>query len=87
MVSPASSADRSGFGVAGRAAGLFVGDNVRRQELIVTGHDGYARFEVADGSTFEVFPDSKVVFHDNPTPTTRICSTSSLAALRYLSST
>jgi hypothetical protein len=48
---------------------LFVGDNVRRQELIVTGHDGYARFEVADGSTFEVFPDSKVVFHDNPTPT------------------
>jgi len=48
---------------------LFVGDDVKHQELIVTGHDGYARFEVADGSTFEVFPDSKVVFHDNPTPT------------------
>lgn len=48
---------------------LFVGNEVKRQEWIVTGHDGYARFEVADGSTFEVFPDSKVVFHDNPTPT------------------
>jgi hypothetical protein len=48
---------------------LFVGDFVKRQERIVTGHDGYARFEVADGSIFEVFPDSNVVFHDNPTPT------------------
>jgi len=48
---------------------LFVGNDVKHQELIVTGHDGYARFEVSDGSTFEVFPDSKVVFHDNPTPT------------------
>ncbi len=48
---------------------LFVGDSVKHQDLIVTGRDGYARFEVADGSTFEVFPNSQVVFHNNPTPT------------------
>jgi len=53
----------------GAPQALFVGDDVKHQEIIVTGHDGYARFEVSDGSTFEVFPDSKVVFHDNPTPT------------------
>jgi hypothetical protein len=55
--------------VRGLSQALFVGDNVKHQELIVTGHDGYARFQVSDGSTFEVFPDSKVIFHDNPTPT------------------
>ena len=53
----------------GTLQALFVGNDVKHQEIIVTGHDGYARFEVCDGSTFEVFPDSKVVFHDNPTPT------------------
>jgi hypothetical protein len=53
----------------GTPQALFVGNDVKHQEIIVTGHDGYARFEVCDGSTFEVFPDSKVVFHDNPTPT------------------
>jgi hypothetical protein len=53
----------------GTLQALFVGNDVRRQEMIVTGHEGYAKFEVCDGSTFEVFPDSKVVFHDNPTPT------------------
>jgi hypothetical protein len=48
---------------------LFVGNDIKHQEMIVTGHDGYGKFQVCDGSTFEVFPDSKVVFHDNPTPT------------------
>jgi len=32
--------------------------------LIVTGADGYAKFQVADGSTFEVFPDSQVMFRN-----------------------
>jgi hypothetical protein len=48
---------------------LFVGNDIKQQEEIVTGHDGYAKFEVSDGSTFEVFSDSRVVFHDNPTVT------------------
>ena len=42
---------------------LNVGDSIRLQQLIVSGPDGYARFQVAsDGSTFEVFPNSRVVF-------------------------
>jgi hypothetical protein len=45
---------------------LSVGDAVKAQQLIVTGPDGYARFEVSDGSTFEVFPNSKVVFRETP---------------------
>lgn len=35
---------------------------VSQQQVIKTGHDGYAKFEVSDGSTFEVFPDSEVTF-------------------------
>lgn len=53
----------------GTAVALFVGSDIKRQEMIITGHDGYARFEVSDGSWFEVYADSKVVFHDNPTQT------------------
>src|SRR5436309_2153482 len=45
---------------------LSAGDAVKAQQLIVTGPDGYARFEVSDGSTFEVFPNSKVVFRETP---------------------
>ena len=45
---------------------LSVGDTVKAQQLIVTGPDGYARFEVSDGSTFEVFPNAKVVFRETP---------------------
>jgi len=41
---------------------LFNGNQVSAGQLIVTGADGYAKFQVADGSTFEVFPDSQVVF-------------------------
>jgi hypothetical protein len=46
---------------------LFKDDTVKRQQTIVTGPDGYARFEVSDGSTFEVFPNSKVVFREHLT--------------------
>ena len=41
---------------------LFNGNQVSPGQLIVTGPDGYAKFQVADGSTFEVFPDSQVTF-------------------------
>lgn len=43
---------------------LSVGNVVKPQQLIVTGADGYARFQVADGSTFEVFQNSKVIFRE-----------------------
>jgi hypothetical protein len=45
---------------------LSIGDKVKTQQLVVTGPDGFARFEVSDGSTFEVFPNSKVVFRETP---------------------
>jgi hypothetical protein len=44
---------------------LNQGDGVQAQQTIVTGQDGYARFQLEDKSTFEVFGNSKVVFHDN----------------------
>jgi hypothetical protein len=42
---------------------LNVGNVVQPQQIIFTGQDGYAKFELADGSTFEIFQNSKVVFH------------------------
>jgi ferric-dicitrate binding protein FerR (iron transport regulator) len=45
---------------------LNVGDTISPQQLIVTGPDGSATFQVADGSTFEVFPNSKAVFRETP---------------------
>lgn len=44
---------------------LSVGDTVACQQIIVTGPDGHATFQVSDGSTFEVFPNSHVVFRKN----------------------
>ena len=35
---------------------------VAHQQVIKTGPDGYAKFQVSDGSTFEVFPNSEVTF-------------------------
>lgn len=46
---------------------LSVNDTVRPQQVIVTGPDGFASFQVSDGSTFEVFPNSRVTFRTNPT--------------------
>ena len=37
-----------------------------REQVIVSGPDGHAVFQVSDGSTFEVFPNSHVVFRKNP---------------------
>jgi len=41
------------------------GPAVKPQQVIVTGPDGYARFQVSDGSTFEVFNNARVVFRPN----------------------
>jgi hypothetical protein len=46
--------------------GLNVGDLVQTQQVILTGPDGYAKFETSDGSTFEVYPSSNVIFRKNP---------------------
>jgi hypothetical protein len=45
---------------------LSVGDSVQVRELILTGPDGHALFQVSDGSTFEVYPNARVVFRKNP---------------------
>jgi len=45
---------------------LNVGDQVLVKQVIVSGPDGHALFQVSDGSTFEVFPDSNVIFRQNP---------------------
>jgi hypothetical protein len=45
---------------------LFEGNTVRPQQIVKTGSDGYVRFQVSDGSTFEVFPNSQVIFRANP---------------------
>lgn len=44
---------------------LQEGDKVQAKELIVTGPDGQATFQVSDGSTFIVYPNSRVVFRKN----------------------
>ncbi len=50
-------ADRAGFRNTIAPCGI-----VRQQQVIKTGPDGYAKFQVSDGSTFEVFPNSEVTF-------------------------
>jgi hypothetical protein len=49
----------------GTAWALNSGDTVKPQQLIVTGADGWGVFQIADGSKFEVYPNSKVVFRAN----------------------
>lgn len=44
---------------------LTDGGAVQVQQMIVTGPDGHATFQVSDGSTFEVFPNSHLVFRKN----------------------
>lgn len=45
---------------------LEVGDHVLPRQIIVTGPDGFARFQLSDGSTFEVYPNSRATFRGNP---------------------
>jgi hypothetical protein len=44
---------------------LEVGDSVQVKQLIMSGADGHAVFRISDGSTFEVFPNSQVVFRSS----------------------
>jgi hypothetical protein len=44
---------------------LNTGDIVKPQQVIVTGPDGWGLFSVADGSKFEVYANSRVVFRAN----------------------
>jgi hypothetical protein len=45
---------------------LQLGGQVQVRQVIVTGSDGFAVFQVSDGSTFEVYPNSRVTFRANP---------------------
>jgi hypothetical protein len=45
---------------------LNIGDLVQTQQVILTGPDGYAKFQTSDGSTFEVYPGSNIIFRKNP---------------------
>lgn len=49
----------------GSAWALETGDVVKPRQVVTTGPDGYAQFRLADGSTFEVFPNSRVTFRAN----------------------
>jgi hypothetical protein len=44
---------------------LNEGSVVEVQQMIVTGPDGHAVFKVSDGSTFEVYPNARLVFRKN----------------------
>jgi hypothetical protein len=45
---------------------LSIGDLVQAQQIILTGPDGYAKLQTSDGSSFEVYPSSNVIFRKNP---------------------
>jgi hypothetical protein len=44
---------------------LASGDSIQVKQIVISGPDGHAMFQVSDGSTFEVFPNSYVVFRKN----------------------
>jgi len=44
---------------------LFAGSALQPQQIVVTGPASYAKFQLADGSTFEVFENARVVFRSN----------------------
>ena len=48
----------------GYAKALSVGMGVNPAQVIVTGPDSFARFQVSDGSTFEVYANSRLVFRE-----------------------
>jgi ferric-dicitrate binding protein FerR (iron transport regulator) len=45
---------------------VSVGDKIPLQTPITTGPNGHAIFQVSDGSTFEVYPNSLATFRNNP---------------------
>ncbi len=50
---------------AGESYTLMPGDQVKPGLEVLTGVDGYAVFELRDGSSFEVYPNSRVLFRSN----------------------
>src|SRR5690348_7506201 len=48
----------------GYARALSVGMDVSPAQVIVTGPDSFARFQVSDGSTFEVYANARIVFRE-----------------------
>jgi len=49
----------------GNTWALNVGDLVQPQQTVVAGADSYAVFQVSDGSTFDVYPNARVIFRNN----------------------
>jgi ferric-dicitrate binding protein FerR (iron transport regulator) len=45
---------------------LKAGDTIQARQIVLTGPDGFAQFQVSDGSTFEVYPNSRATFRNNP---------------------
>ncbi len=45
---------------------LNVGDSIFPRQVVISGSDGFAIFTVADGTTFEIYPNSRVTFRSNP---------------------
>ena len=45
---------------------LNVGDSIFPKQIVISGIDGFAIFQVSDGTTFEIYPNSRVTFRSNP---------------------
>ena len=45
---------------------LNIGDSIFPRQVVISGSDGFAIFTVADGTTFEIYPNSRVTFRSNP---------------------
>lgn len=48
----------------GNQIALSVGKSIQPNQIVLTGPGAYAKFQVADGSTFEVFEKSQVTFRE-----------------------
>ena len=53
-------------GPTGYKWAMSEGQQVKPGWIIKTGKDGYVKFQVSDGSTFEVFPDTEATFRQDP---------------------
>ncbi|MDX2179209.1 MAG: FecR family protein [Bryobacteraceae bacterium] len=49
-----------------QAWAISAGATIQPKQEIVTGHDGYALLEIADGSRIEVFGNTRFVYRQNP---------------------
>ena len=49
----------------GQPWAVSAGDRIPIQQTITTGSDGFAKFQVAGGSSFDIFSNSRVVFRQN----------------------